>query len=76
MEEQAFYYFKAHHNEIVQNHYGEFVVIKGNEVLGYYPEIFKAFKDMADRKQPAGSYDVYKCTTSLPRIEVASVWTR
>jgi hypothetical protein len=68
-------YFRSHHDEIIKNHIGEYVVIRENSVMGYYKGMFDGVADMHQKKIPAGSYSTYPCSEKLPVIEVASVWT-
>jgi hypothetical protein len=74
---QEYFYFKAHKEEIVKDHLGEYVAIKGTSVLGYFKDWSAVFNDMAARKIEAGTFAVRKC---LPMgesddISVVSVWT-
>jgi hypothetical protein len=75
---EEYFYFNAHKEEIVKDHLGEYVAIKGTKVLGYYEDWATAFQDMAAREIEAGTFALRKC---LPMgesddISVASVWTR
>jgi hypothetical protein len=56
-----YYYYKTHQEEIINGHMGDYVVIKGSAVLGYYKNMMDAFSDMAEKKQQAGTYAVRKC---------------
>jgi hypothetical protein len=41
--------FAAHLEEWRRDHLGEFVVIKGNDVVGFYPQLDAAFADATRR---------------------------
>jgi hypothetical protein len=72
---QEHYYFKTYHDDIVKDHMGEWVVIKGNSVFGYYPQMYDAIGDMASKKIELETFAVYKCEEKFPSMEVSSVWT-
>ena len=59
MVQDAFEYYTANQSEIVKNHLGEFVVIKGSSVLGYYREESAAFESMKGNE--LGTFIVKKC---------------
>jgi hypothetical protein len=65
-------YFEAYHDQIVKGHLGEYVVIKGQEVMGYYKDIADGFGDMRDRGHKIGTYITCPCTPEIPMIEVWS----
>ena len=72
---QELYYFRTYHDDIVKDHMGEWVVIKGNGMLGYYNSFFDALRDMRARSFDLGTFAVYKCAEKFPSMEVSSVWT-
>jgi hypothetical protein len=47
--EECFFY-KAHQEEIIKDHLGEYVVIKSSRVLGYYKGLLDALNDMVRLK--------------------------
>jgi hypothetical protein len=58
---EEYYFYKAHQEEIIKEHLGDFVAIKGRKVLGYYRNMIAAFQDMAENGQKAGTYAVRQC---------------
>jgi hypothetical protein len=62
MIEDDFTFYEAHQNEIVKGHLDEFVVIKGQKVLGYYKVEDDAFDSMIGEK--LGTFMVKKCQLS------------
>jgi hypothetical protein len=73
---QEHYFFKTYHDDIVKGHLGEYVVIKGNEVVGYFKGMFDGCAEMYKRNEKPGTFATYPCTKEFPVIEVANVWTR
>jgi len=65
-------YFDAFHDEIVKGHLGEFVVIKGNEVMGYYKGPYDGCGAMAKRGFGPGTFATYPCTEQFPSMQVWS----
>jgi uncharacterized Rossmann fold enzyme len=79
---QEHFYYKANQEEIIKDHLGEYVVIQGNSVLGYYPKLVEALDDMADKNVELETFAVRKCrpvgisdmsVTDLD-FEVVSAW--
>jgi hypothetical protein len=68
-------FFKSHHDEIVKGHLGEYVVIKGDKVMGYYKGMFDGCDDMVAKNYAIGTFANYRCTKEFPTIEIANVWT-
>ena len=60
MLEGEFSYYRKHQSEFVKEHLGEFVVVRGNEVLGFYKSEAEAFEQTAKKYQP-GTYLVEPC---------------
>jgi hypothetical protein len=78
-----YFYYKAHQEAIIKNHLGDYVVIKGNRILGYYEKMMEAFRDMAQKNEEPGTYAVRKCkpvgepdmaVTDID-YQVVSAWT-
>jgi hypothetical protein len=65
-------YFKAHHDQIVKGHLGEYVVIKGLEVMGYYKGMYDGGAEMVKQGYEAGTFATYPCTEKIPVMEI---WT-
>jgi hypothetical protein len=65
--EDEFAFYEARQNEIVKGHLDEFVVIKGQKVLGYYKAEDDAFDSMIGEK--LGTFMVKKCR--LPGTDIA-----
>jgi hypothetical protein len=53
--EQEFAYYRAHQSELVAEHEGQFVVIKGETVLGFYPTYEAAYVETV-REHEAGTF--------------------
>jgi hypothetical protein len=62
-----FEYYIARQSEIVEGHLGEFVVIKGAQVSGYYKEEMEAFAAM--KSEVPGTFMVKKCEPKGEDIE-------
>jgi hypothetical protein len=61
MTVDSFYYYRAHQEEIVKGHIGEFVAIHDRKVLGYYKNRMAGIEDMADKHITVGTFIVHKC---------------
>jgi hypothetical protein len=57
----AFFYYTAHQQEIIKDHLGDYVVIQGNTILGYYKNRMDGLSAMAKKRINAGTYIVHKC---------------
>jgi hypothetical protein len=66
MIEDEFTFYEAHQNEIVKEHLDDFVVIKGQRVLGYYKAEDDAFDSMTGEE--LGTFMVKKCR--LPGTDI------
>ena len=64
---KAFAYYSANQEEIVAGHVDEYVVIKDNEILGYYKIEEEAFRAMS--KETLGTFIVQKCKVPGTDIE-------
>jgi hypothetical protein len=67
-------YFEAYHDQIVKGHLGEYVVIKGLKVMGYYKDMTEGGRDMVRRGYKPGTFATYPCTEKIPVMEVWSPW--
>jgi hypothetical protein len=56
-----YFFYKTHQEEIIKDHLGEYVVIKTNNVLGYYKGLLDALNDMVRLNIKAGTFAVRKC---------------
>ncbi|GHT63050.1 hypothetical protein FACS1894109_21820 [Spirochaetia bacterium] len=56
-----YFFYKAHQEEIIKDHLGDYVVIQGNTVLGYYKKLMEALNEMAREHIEAGTFAVRKC---------------
>jgi hypothetical protein len=56
-----FYYYKAHQEDIIEGHIGEFVVIKDCRIEGYYKDDLSAFADMKKKRIQPGRFMLKKC---------------
>jgi hypothetical protein len=70
MAKDAFAYYRAHQVEIVSGHLNEFVVIKGQQVLGYYGTENQAFDAMAGDE--LGTFIVQWCQE--PGTDIANYY--
>ncbi|MDR1930465.1 MAG: hypothetical protein LBQ44_07535 [Treponema sp.] len=69
-----YYFYKAHQEEIINGHIGDYVVIKGSAVLGYYKNMIETFDDMAKKQQEPGTYAVRKCRpVGVPDMSVTDL---
>jgi hypothetical protein len=59
MIQDDFEYYASHQDEIVNDHLGEFVVIKDAAVKGYYSDEATAFEAMKENE--LGTFIVKKC---------------
>jgi hypothetical protein len=66
MIEDEFTFYEANQNEIVKGHLDEFVVVKGQRVLGYYKVEEEAFDSMVGEE--LGTFMVKKC--QLPGTDI------
>ena len=57
---QEFEYYIAHQEELVAKHRGKYVVIKGQEVLGFFDDEIRAIRE-TQRQHALGSFLVQKC---------------
>lgn len=62
MVEKDYTFFKSHLNEFLKAHEGEFVVIKDEKALGFYPSQLEAFTAMKGSK--LGSFLVQQIVPS------------
>jgi hypothetical protein len=70
----GFYYFKAHQEDIVKDHLGEYVAIQGNKILGYYTSRIDGLNAMADRNIADETYIVHKCEpVDAPKLSVVDI---
>lgn len=58
--ERPLAYFEKNREKFVKEHHGEFVVIHGEEVEGFYKDQLEAYTS-AKRKYPAGSFLLRPC---------------
>jgi hypothetical protein len=72
---EEYFYFNAHKEEIVKDHLGEYVAIKGTKVLGYFNGMMEALNSTVEHQ--AGTVAVRKCLPvgESDDISVVSVWT-
>lgn len=59
MLEKEFQYFKQNRNELVKTHLNEYVVIKGEEIIGFFPSEEKALRAMSEHE--LGTFIVQQC---------------
>jgi hypothetical protein len=59
--QKAMYYYLANQDTINEGHLGEYVAIYDNKVEGYFKDFWDAFRAMARKKYPLGSYGLEKC---------------
>jgi hypothetical protein len=67
---QECYYFIAHQEDIIKDHSGEWVVIRGNNVFGYYKGLIEALQEMAKLNIALGTFAVYKCKIGAAEMSV------
>jgi len=60
MLEKEYEIFKKNVGTFVRDHPGEFVVIKGETILGFYKSLNEALKSMAGKHEP-GTFLVQEC---------------
>jgi hypothetical protein len=83
--EEEYFYYMAHQEEINKDHLGDYVVIKGTSILGYFKGPIKALDAMAKQGQRIGTFIVHKCLpvgvpdelglVDNPDMKVVPVWT-
>jgi hypothetical protein len=59
MIHDEFAFYKANQEKIVQGHLDEFVVIKNQQILGYYKSEEEAFDSMLDEE--LGTFMIKRC---------------
>jgi hypothetical protein len=64
-----FGWFDENRDTIIQDHYGERVLIKDNTVIGYYPDINAALVDANSRDLDIGNFLVQRCLTQEEDVE-------
>ena len=69
--EQPIEFFKAHQEEFAKDHHGQFVVICGDSVEGFYDDELDAYLT-AKSKFPVGSFLLRPCIR--PEEETAAVF--
>jgi hypothetical protein len=67
---EAATYYRAHQAEIVSTHLNEFVVIKGQQILGYYGTEDQAFDSMTGDE--LGTFIVQQCQE--PGTDIANYY--
>ncbi len=60
MLEKEFQYFRNHQKDLVQQHSGKFVVIKGEEVIGVYETEMQAYTETKKVHEP-GTFLIQQC---------------
>jgi hypothetical protein len=60
MLEKEYEYFKKIRSALIKDHLNEFVVIKKEEILGFYPSFEQAIEDTSKNHQ-LGTFIVQKC---------------
>jgi hypothetical protein len=60
MLEREFAYYRKHQPELVRDHLGEYVVIRGDKIIGFYRSEAEAFEETAKEYEP-GSYLIEPC---------------
>lgn len=58
--EQSLAVFREHQEEFASAHHGEYVVIHGERVVGFYDDQLEAYQ-MAKAEFPAGSFLLRQC---------------
>ena len=53
-------FFKANQNNLVKQHRGKILVIKGKEVIGIYNSTIEAYRETAKKNKP-GSFMIQPC---------------
>jgi len=61
MLDKEFTYYKAHQKELAEKYHGQFLIIRGEEVLGNYDTELHAYTDAKKRGLPAGSFLIQQC---------------
>lgn len=67
---EAYDYYKAHQDEIVSDHIDEYVVIKGQQICGYYENEEEAFDSMIGEELE--TFIVQKCQE--PGTDIANYY--
>ena len=64
MIEQLLNHYKKIQSDLAQNHHGEFVLIHGSEVIGFYPTAKDAYWFAVDgKKLEPGKFLIRECLT-------------
>jgi hypothetical protein len=58
--EKEYEYFQKNANSFIKNHPGEFVVIKNEEVKGFFPTEIEAFESM--KNEELGTFIIQHCS--------------
>jgi hypothetical protein len=53
-------FFKTNQEELVRKHRGKILVIKGQTILGAYPDIWAAYTE-AQKEHPLGTFMIQPC---------------
>jgi ligand-binding sensor domain-containing protein len=56
-------WFNENRDGIIRGHEGEQVLLKGNTVIGYYPDVEKALLGAAENGFTVGEFLVQRCIT-------------
>jgi hypothetical protein len=70
MIKDAAIYYRAHQAEIVAGHLNEFVIVKGQQILGYYGTEDQAFASMTGEE--LGTFIVQPCQE--PGTDIANYY--
>lgn len=64
MVQENFNFFKKNRDKIIENHLGEFVVIKNKEVQDYFKSENEAMIAMKNKGFEPGTYIIQKCVSA------------
>lgn len=70
MVQENFNFFKKNRDKIIKNHIDEYVVIKNEEVQGYFKSENDAMIAMKNKGFELGSYIIQKCVSAKDGLVV------
>jgi hypothetical protein len=71
---EEYFSYMAHQEEIIKDHLGDYVVIQGSTVQGYYKILLEALDEMARLDIKPGTFAVRKCRPlGVPDMSVTDI---
>lgn len=72
--DKEYKWFDKNRRRIVTNHEGEFVLVSGRKMWGYYMTATDGIKDAVQRGFQWGKFLVHRCSFEEPVIQMGSIY--